>query len=361
MTDKSYTDFFNLLQFSIGTIQKMPEAIGDWNVIYDLATQHALLGVFFYGIERLPSNLYPPKNILLKWFAASEQIKIRNQIVNKNVIGLTERLKKDGFSCCLLKGQGNATMYPNPMTRTPGDIDIWVQPTQGKSIKTVIQYVRKSNTNACLAYHHIDGGTFNGTEVEIHYRPSFMNNLIHNKYLQDFFSSQAQLQFTNSIKIDNESIFIPTNEFNRIYQLTHISRHIFHTGIGLRQIIDYYFLLVQGFTVKEKIKEWELLEKFGLYKVATAVMWVLKEMLKMDEKYLLVQPNEKLGRFLLDEIMLSGNFGQYDPRVKHGVSQWEKNLQRLKRDWRLVWYFPSECLWEPVFRWYHFFWRLRHK
>ena len=98
-----------------------------------------------------------------------------------------------------------------------------------------------------------------------------------------------------------------------------------------------------------------------LYKVASAMMWVLKETLWLDEIYWLVEPNEKLGSFLLDEIMLSGNFGQYDPRVKHGVSQWEKNLQRLKRDWRLVWYFPSECLWEPVFRWYHFFWRLRHK
>ena len=336
---------------------------GEWRMLLEIAQQQSLLGLLFDGIqqwmEKAEAYIKPPKDVLLKWFSISERVKDGNRKANAVCAEVAELFAKNGFRTCILKGQGNTLNYPSPFVRTSGDIDLWVE----GGTKKVLDFLRGKRVCGHVAYHHADAGSHKGIAVEVHYRPSFMNNPVHNKRMQEWFRKVQEEQFSHEVHLPEEEgwVCVPTHAFNRIYQLAHIYKHIIQEGIGLRQIIDYYFVLKQGFTEEERMRDERLLRHLGLYKVASAMMWVLKEALGMEEKYLLVRPNEKLGSFLLDEIMLSGNFGQYDPRVKHGVSQWEKNLQRLKRDWRLVWYFPSECLWEPVFRWYHFFWRLAHR
>lgn len=64
---------------------------------------------------------------------------------------------------------------------------------------------------------------------------------------------------------------------------------------------------------------------------------------------------------MLNEVLEAGNFGKYDERNRFGKSQLGHNLQRVYRDIRLVRYFPVEALSEPLFRTWHFFWRLCHK
>ena len=102
-----------------------------------------------------------------------------------------------------------------------------------------------------------------------------------------------------------------------------------------------------------------MFRRLGLYGFAGAVMYVEQVAFGLAESCLIVPVDEKRGRFLLEEIICAGNFGQYDHRpgskVKSGPLK--KNLQRLYRDMRFVCYFPSESLWEPVFRLWHFFWR----
>lgn len=154
-------------------------------------------------------------------------------------------------------------------------------------------------------------------------------------------------------------IKIPSCEFNVVFQLSHIYRHVIQGGIGLRLIIDYYYLLKS----EERSKNEGVLETLrylGLEEIAGTVMWVLKDILGLSDEYLVAPVDERRGQFLYEEIMQGGNFGYYDKRVKHGNSALQRNLNRLKQDMRLVRYFPSECLWEPVFRVYHFFWRLAH-
>ena len=352
--------FFQVLRYSIGTDGGVlcDYSTEEWDALYRIARQQSLLGILFYGIQRT-GGLKPDKRLLLQWYVLSERIRQGNQTTNRVAVEVTLFFREKGFRTCVLKGQGNTLNYPDPYVRASGDIDVWVEGGEEK----VLAFARGIVGETKICYHHVNFKAVDGVEVEVHYRPSFMNNLIHNRRLQRWFEGQADEQFSHEVELPDDAgrICVPTHAFNRIYQLAHINLHVINGGIGLRQIIDYYFVLKQGFTEEERVRDERLLRHLGLYKVASAMMWVLKEALGMEEKYLLVRPNGKLGSFLLDEIMLSGNFGQYDPRVKHGVSQWEKNLQRLKRDWRLVWYFPSECLWEPVFRWYHFFWRLRHK
>jgi len=358
------TLFFELLQVALGTreeLSRVPSA-AEWGRLFEEAERQAVAGVVFPVIEELSRcGQKPSLEILYEWIGLAEQLRQQNKVVNQTAVKLSASLKNDGFECCILKGQGNALLYPNPLGRQSGDIDVWVNPKC--HVDSVIRYAKGKEPDGIAMYHHVDYGTINGVEVEMHYRPSFMSNPLHNRRLQRWFVTHAGEQFLHEVELPEGAgrVCVPTPEFNVVFQLSHVYNHLLHEGIGLRQIVDYFFLLRRE---GEKDERREGLEKtlryLGLEKIAGAVMWVLNEVLGLEEKYLIAPKDERRGRLLLTEIMKGGNFGLYDAENQRAKSAVKKNIQRIKRDLRLVWYFPSECLWEPVFRIYHFFWRMKH-
>ena len=392
--------YLEFLRYTLEGERAVPEGLDqiDWEGLYRFAEQQSIVGVMFEGVQRLGSNAAIPRPLLMQWVGCAQQIEARNAQLNRVCVELAEMLRQEGFECCILKGQGNALMYPNPYSRTSGDIDVWVRGERGEKysveslefrdtlrwlggerceVREVIRWVRERNPKGKACYHHIDYGEFKGVEVEVHYRPSFMNNLIHNKRLQRWFEEQAEEQFAHQVELPDGtgSICVPTREFNIIYQLSHIYNHVLHEGIGLRQVVDYYFLLrgerceVRGVMeevrgergVKFRVESLEFrdtLRWLGLEAFAGALMWVLSEVLGLEEEYLIAPMDERLGRVLLSEIMRGGNFGQYDEQNIKADSPLKKNWQRICRDFRMMRYFPSECLWEPLFRIWHFFWRI---
>ena len=103
------------------------------------------------------------------------------------------------------------------------------------------------------------------------------------------------------------------------------------------------------------------LKELGLWKFAGGIMYIMQEVFGMPASRLIVPPNEKYGKFVLNEVLEAGNFGRHDARNRFGRSKFGHNLQRVYRDIRLVRYFPAEALSEPLFRTWHFFWRLKYK
>ena len=364
-----YLDF---VRYALSLETEMPKDMErfDWEGLFCFANEHAIFGVVFEGVQRMgEQGVKPPLPLLMDWVAAVEEIEDRNREVNRAAVKFLMQLRQDGFEGCILKGQGNNLMYPNVYSRMSGDIDVWVR-NEGKSkkddVREVIRYVKERNPKARALYHHIDYGDFEDIEVEMHYRPSFMFNPVHNGRLQKWFQDHAEKQFKHMVELPDGvgMIAVPDVEFNIVFQLSHIYNHVLHEGIGLRQMMDYFFLLrsknlgksVEGLELKDRDYE-ETLRHLGLWKIAGAVMWVLHEVLGLEEQYLIASMDERLGKVLLSEIMQGGNFGQYDEQNIRANNPIKKNWQRIRRDFRLMRYFPSECLWEPAFRLYHFFWR----
>ena len=370
------------LQFCLNGSRSMPDYVKDvdWMEMMSWAEQQAIVGIIYMGIQKAGKTLNVPFDGLMEWIGYASQIETQNRLLNDRCVKVVKMFEDAGFKCCILKGQGNAMMYPNPLWRTPGDIDIYVPQEEQKSQKEIAQYVRDKNPSARAIYHHIDIGIVDGVEVEVHYRPSYMNNLIYNRRLQRWFKMNTDSTSLTNLPDGVGEIPVPSWEFNVVFQLCHIYQHVIKEGIGLRQIIDYYYLLKNE---ECRVKDEEcstsrtiVLEYLGLAKIAGAVMWVLKEVLGLEEKYLIAPVDERRGRFLLSEIMRGGNFGMYgtektlfhfvlqkeqkEKRASKAILAVRKNIWRLRRDARLVRYFPSECLWEPVFRVYHFGWRLVH-
>lgn len=254
---------------------------------------------------------------------------------------------------------------------TPGDIDMWVKLKDEKEndngriwnrINRVIAYSKRKNPTGIADINHVDYGIFSGVEVELHYLPSYFNSPIYNKRLYYWIRQQEKNVFNNKIELpEGEEINVPTAEFNLVYQLSHIYKHVIGEGIGLRQMIDYYYLLKSEieFTKSDIVST---LKYLGLYRFAGAVMYVLYHVLGIEEERLIVPIDKRRGKFLLEEILRGGNFGKYD--TKGYLVKWKyplgNLLRHVERDLRLVRYFPSEALWEPFSRTYQHFWRKRH-
>ena len=354
--------FFDFLRFCIGSESEKPDTLvdADWKEIYTIAQKQCLVGVLFDGIKKLPAeHIGMKKELLLQWMAESQMLEKANVRLNDAAIQVSEWFRKKGFRTCILKGQGNALMYPNPYSRTPGDIDIWVEGGD----KRVISFVRSISPHEKACYHHIEFPSYKGVEVEVHYRPSFLLCSWHNRKLQKYYDRVKEEQFSHRVMLGEQGeVAIPTAEFNLIFQLTHIFTHLMNEGIGLRQLLDYYFILSMLSVNCEMLTSLQKeLKELGLWKFAGAIMYIMQEVFGMPASRLIVPPNEEYGKFVLNEVLEAGNFGKHDERNRFGKSQFGHNLQRVYRDMRLVTYFPAEALSEPIFRVWHYFWRMKNR
>ena len=434
----------------------------DWRQLYSFATKQTIIGICFDGIKRL-SEEYPEelkknpieKDLLLTWMGVSQQIRRQNMKVNGVAAKLYSMLREDGLRCCILKGQGNALMYPNAYSRNPGDIDVWVNASR----EQITEYAKKHfELGDDIRYQHIETSV-DGVPVELHFFPCTMNNPIYNARLQKWFKRNVDLQCSNVVSLPDGigEIAIPTTAFNVIYQLTHLYHHFFDEGIGMRQIIDY-FLVVNDFsknvflnndlsnpsvnfsnhpvplskegstafpkplspqgtgdvTAPSRCSEplrskdggpskvspdcagWDRrdaigdiafnasgsssfttnssastaldvvqreLKYLGLWKFAGAVMYVLHEALGLSEEKMIAPMDEKRGRLLLAEILDGGNFGRHFTKYAGFTHQsmGKKYFLKIWRNMHFVRYYPAEALCEPLFRTWHFFWRLKYK
>ena len=424
----------------------------DWQELYSFASKQALLGLCFEGIERLGKE-YPEelkqnpigRELLMTWMGKAQQIRRQNRKVNAEAGKLFSMLREDGLRCCILKGQGNALMYPNAYSRNPGDIDVWVNASR----EQITEYAKKHfEIGNDIRFQHLET-SLGGVPVELHFFPCSMNNPLYHARLQKWFKRNADLQCSNVVSLPDGigEIAMPTTAFNVVYQLTHLYHHFFDEGIGMRQIIDYYVVMDDFWKVKESFSQpsrpslpkegstafpkplspqgtgdvtalrcseplrykdggaskpspncagWDRLgmegdssatscsstavassssfavtleviqrdlKHLGLWKFAGAVMYVLHEALGLSEEKMIAPMDEKRGKLLLSEILNGGNFGQHFTKYGHFTQQGmaKKYFLKIWRNMHFVRYFPAEALCEPIFRTWHFLWRLKNK
>ena len=361
---------FLFLRYCLGDKVDMSIVVAniDWRQLYTFASKQAIIGICFDSIERMGKE-YPEelkqnpigKELLMNWMGKAQQIRRQNMKVNAVAGKLFSMLREDGMRCCILKGQGNALMYSNPYSRNPGDVDVWVNANR----KIIMEYAsKKFDLEDDIRLQHVKTA-MDGVPVELHFFPCTINNPIHNARLQKWFKRNADLQCSNVVSLPDAigEIAIPTTAFNVVYQLTHLYHHFFDEGIGMRQIIDYYYVVNNDELLGIRDTLQRDLKHLGLWKFARAVMYVLHEALGLSKKKMIAPMDEKRGKLLLAEILNGGNFGQHFTKYGHFTQQGmtKKYFLKIWRNMHFVRYYPAEALSEPFFRTWHFFWRMKNK
>lgn len=311
-----YLDF---VRYCINEQQCIP-SIKDWNALFLFMQQQALLGVGFRGIERMKeAGVDVPRDVVLKWYAVNEQIRQRNVDMNQKCARLTQLFESEEHRTAILKGQANARLYSDSFSRQSGDIDIYVDGGYEKVVSLLQRMGMVDSSNigeyehegeATRTYHHIHLPTNGqGIDVEIHFRPSSgVWNPFANKRLQQFLEGEI----AQENELVEEGFRVPTLLFALIMQLAHIQQHLFDMGVGLRQIMDYYYLLRHRMDSGAYVEISEqLLKKVGLWKMARAMMWVQQHLFGLEPQYMIAPEDGVLGKILLEDIISGGNFGQH--------------------------------------------------
>ena len=350
--------FVELVQVAFGnksTLSIVPSE-GEWHEVFKMAEKQALMGLLFSAIEKLnekDKTAMPPMSLFYQWTGLVLNTETQNKRLNEAAEHLTRIFKNGGLRCCVLKGQGIARLYPQPLRRQPGDIDLWVEGGR----ESVLKFLKDSFLGiGQVVIHHVDARIIEGVETEIHFIPVYACNPFLHQRLQRFFRQHADEQFSN---IDKDLGFAyPPLRFNAVYILAHIYMHFLYEGIGLRQIVDYYYVL-KNLDDEGKRQAASDIKKVGLLKFAGAVMFVLQRVCGMDDNSMVTKPDEKRGKLLLDEIMMSGNFGKYDDRLKNRDAKNLVlfNLVALKRQLRFLRYYPMDIISIPFFKVWHWRWR----
>ena len=321
--------FFELLRTAIGqrkVLSAVPSA-KEWEALYGLLSKHTLLGIGYVAIQKLPHEQWPPKMLVLKWTSVATAISRQNKTLNEECKSLCEEFRHDGVASVVIKGQSNLENYPEELRwyRTPGDIDLWCQARNGVEIGEVVngevvksefhgiagvieyckQYERCRGRDIPwhrVLYYHCELKSDNGIAIEPHYRISYLHSPVRNHRLQKWFKNHFDICLQNKCQL---GFPVLTSSVNVVYQLVHLYRHVFEGGVGLRQLMDYYFALrvwhndvmeckdLQsqgmwseglGTPVMSKEEVMAVLRSFGMGKFAGAVMWVLNEVFFKNEE-----------------------------------------------------------------------------
>lgn len=351
--------FFALVNIALGHADQLSVALTpkQWQAVYRMAQQQSLVGFCFSAVERLPEGQRPPRELIMQWYAVTRQIEQRNMLMNRRSAEVYHYFIDNGFKAAILKGQGNAHLYPIPLRRQSGDVDVWVVPSNADKEwnwneirKKVYAHVLRECPDEHFSHIHIHCNRWKDTMVEVHVYPSYLKDPVAWKRLTVFFTKEAEEQFANVVTIEGETFAIPTVRFNMVFQLCHIFEHFITQGVGLRQVIDYYYQL-KSLSQEDSFMVMETLQQIKMAGFAKALMWVLHHQLGLETEHLLCEPDERKGKLLLEEIMAGGNFGKYESRYwKADSTKAERYYQKLRRLSRFLTQYPGEVLWDPMFR-----------
>lgn len=348
--------FLSILRKSVGIpIEFHNVSVKEIESVWREAQKQAVDGIVINEVVMLESsfhNMQSFHNLKLRLIASVLLLDKYNECANSRVKKLTSFFRKGGYRSCVLKGQGVALLYPNPKRRRCGDIDLWVDGERDE----MVNFIRSKGVKVYDVHLvHATADFFEEVPVEIHFRPSWMYNPILDRKLQKFFAEQASEQFANYDK--SVGFAYPTIYFNLVHSMVHINRHIFEEGIGLRQLMDYYYIL-QHSIQQERNDAYRVLCSVGLKKFVGAVMYVLKQIFLLEYDLMLCEPNSVLGQHLLDIIIVGGNFGKAFG-LKHGRNKLEKGLLQWKHNLQLMLPYANEAMWIPAFQVWHYLWRKR--
>ena len=353
MPTHNYSQFVQILRIACGTRSTLSQPLteAEWMEAYRMSIKQSLVGVAFTALQSLPGSCCPSKDICREWLKNAEPIRKQNRMASERCAELCSMLEEKGLHPCVLKGQSLAPYYGKLAEyRSSGDIDVWV----GKPIREIDEYVRTLGVRYHTTAVHVECDIFPDIPVEIHPQPALIRCPWLNKRFERWYKSFDADTFQKY----NGCTVAPL-EFNLIYLLVHIQHHLLFEGIGLRQYMDYFFVLKSADTQNVKEQFSKTISSLQMVKLAKGVMWIMQDVFGIDADHLLTEPDAKVGRLLLDEAMSGGNFGKYDTR-----NRMVRSHNPLARAWggivrnaRFFSIAPAVVVCNPIWRLWHFMWR----
>ena len=358
--NRSQTQFLELMRAGLWGVAADPDNFKpdstDWRAVLRIAKEQTMMVVVTDGIETLPKELWPPKEVMMKLAMMRVKTSQAHQLLNSTIAQIVAALEAEGVHSVLLKGQGIAQNYRRPESRTCGDIDLYTGLGGYTRAYEIIEALHEGRPHkeAAECTHHLHTD-LNGVEVEIHRQTSFLHGKRMDANFQEWskqsldelFGSEAFEMWDNG----GTAVALAPATYNAFFILHHAVRHMTTEGVGFRQICDWVILLhrchsqVEVQLLSRKLKELRMERiwaEFG--RLAVNYLGLPADELPLAPANL---ASTRRTHKLLQHIFISGNFGRFDAngrdhsQVPYMVRKWRSFTFQSKRLVKLFRLFPG--------------------
>ena len=314
--------FCELLRVALGLSQVFPYIPTDkeWQALYTMAHRQTLLGVVYNAIARLPKESQPPRLLMLLWARDAEAIRGKNRLFYQESARYTQLFAERGFRSAILKGQANARLYPDPFSRQPGDIDIYVPGGFDKVLELLHSLGIQNLEHVTPNYHDIEFVDEKGVLVEVHHKPTSATYAVRLNKTYDEILKVLEPELEN-LTLTPEGFYSPSIRFALLMQLVHLYKHALLSGVSLRQYMDYYMLLTHS-TEADRQYTWEFAKKIGMRQGCAAIMGVLGRVFKLPQDKMLCKPSKFFSRILYRATFAEGDFGAKRTYKRNVLKRW---------------------------------------
>lgn len=299
----------------------------EWEELFDIAVSQTIEGVVYDGLEKLPHDLLPPRELFFRWVVRLDRIEQSNLILDSCISEQVLFFNSLEVSPSMLKGQAIATYYPNPKHRICGDIDWYFDCNQDNNrVKEKLQSMNIEITDS--------------TDSSFSYRWK-MCEIEHHTKLFDVFNPFARI-YLNKLIRNQDNAFVNKTDYytlspslNILQVNLHILKHLLSFGIGLRQFCDSAILYAQLDGKYDKNMIYNTYKNIGVLRWSYLLHDVLVKYLGLDANKLPFALKGVSSSWLIDDIISTGNFGFYDK--KYSVRN-EGNIVVRKNKSGKIWY-----------------------
>lgn len=229
----------------------------DWDEVVYLASANSVMGIVSYMIVRY--QLEEEEEILHAAKKCYERIYRRFEYLSRKTDELCAVLSGNGIDHLRLKGAAIRELYPIPQFRSFGDVDILIR--------------KEDREKSRRLFHEMGFSEIAAWEPIFCYRRKYEFYEIHSELLEWEIPRKPQCgeffrQPWENTQRRSETEYCFTPEYNFLYLLTHLAKHLNSEGAGIRMYMDlavylqHYGDAMDWDQIRNELAEMDLLE-FG--------------------------------------------------------------------------------------------------
>ena len=312
----------------------------EWAACYRLAGAQGVMALAWGGVVKLPTELMPPRQVKLSWASGVMAYeKIYDRYCN-TAVELAEYYAEHGIRMMQLKGVGFSVLYPNPMHREGGDIDIY---TYAANKEQMSDEQANSLADELMRRQGIKVNTHNPKHSEFYYKGIPIEN--HKTFL-NVETYEAAVQVERALKenmnpvitaLGEGSVLTPSPTFNTLFIAFHACQH-YGSGLALHHLCDWAVILKHyGLHIPEGVTNQGFLDGVA------ALTMLCNRYLGTDVE---VNADEQLVTDMLDEMLNPRYAAEVPTKNKVGIIVYK--TKRLLYTHRLKKRILYSTLWSRV-------------
>lgn len=329
-----------------------PMSAWKWNRLYRISLMHGVAALVSDGIEANSDKFFLqiPDELAHNWQEATEGTEEANRNLNTQLGRLFDIMNRERLRPILLKGQGTASLYANPLHRTAGNIDIFFPYTP--QADKADEWAEANGSDVTTTEKNTVEYKWQGVMVKNHRNIQRLTNRLLNRKLQSITDKEIRCCDSEYALIDGVKVEVLPPTLNLLMSIIRITRYILNEGVSLKQIIDLgIFLRQDGDKVDyAKLQKW--IRQLKLQNMARLIASLLKRLFYFDESempFVSGKASESANDVISDTFRISGAHSTdwYFTQGKNifvRTSDSSAMMWQVRHSARYFRYYPSETV-----------------